>query len=85
MTSGVERPDGRPQTASIGVATILRSLATGAGAFELPPRVDLRTQLLKHANRTLYAATGRGRTCVQVVEMASSPQGPVAPCAASGD
>jgi len=82
VASEVERPDGRPQTVSIGVATVLPSLATGPAADGPPPRIDLRAQLLKHADRALYEAKGRGRNCVQVVETTLSPQGLVALCAA---
>ncbi len=84
VASEVARPDGWPQTVSIGAATILRSLATGAGADELPSRVDLCAQVLTHADRALCAARDRGRNCVQVVATTWSPQGLVAPGAASG-
>ena len=82
VVSEVERPDGRPQTVSIGVATVLPSPANGLAADGPPSRIDLRAQLLKYADRALYEAKGRGRNCVQVVETTLSPQGLVALCAA---
>jgi diguanylate cyclase (GGDEF)-like protein len=80
VATEVMRPDGCPQTISIGVATISPSAATGFSPQAQQARLDVRAQLLKHADRAVYEAKGRGRNCVQVVETTILPQGLVALC-----
>jgi diguanylate cyclase (GGDEF)-like protein len=58
VATEVMRPDGHPQTISIGVATISPSAATGFSPQAPQARLDVRAQLLKHADRAVYEASG---------------------------
>jgi diguanylate cyclase (GGDEF)-like protein len=58
VATEVMRPDGHPQTISIGVATISPSAAPGFSPQAPQARLDVRAQLLKHADRAVYEASG---------------------------